>query len=151
MELRWLRDPNYVKNLIESYTRGGVEKLSGITYTHYIHRAILEFAQTVGDVPFLVSQLDGMIATYDLWNSTRDKTSGLYHRTPVLDAQEYSLPVRRTIIPQGRSRKLNRLSPLETIADFTYNSLVGLFDRRPWRRTRARMGRLRSECRYGRW
>ncbi|KAK3719519.1 hypothetical protein LTR37_004377 [Vermiconidia calcicola] len=92
VELRWLRDPNYVKNLIESYTRGGIEKLSGITYTHYIHRGILEHAQATGDIPFLVSQLDGMIAMYNLWNVTKDNTTGLYHRNPLQDAQEYSLP-----------------------------------------------------------
>ena len=92
VELRWLRDPNYIKNLIESYTRGGVEKLSGITYTHYVHRGILEHAQATGDIAFLVSQLDGMIAMYNLWNVTRDSTTGLYHRNPLQDAQEYSLP-----------------------------------------------------------
>ncbi|EMC94647.1 hypothetical protein BAUCODRAFT_158207 [Baudoinia panamericana UAMH 10762] len=92
VELRWLRDPNYVKNFIEQYTRGGVEKLSGITYTHYMHRAILEHAQTTGDIPFLVSQLDGLVQMYNLWNVTRDNITGLYHRTPLSDAQEYSLP-----------------------------------------------------------
>lgn len=92
VESRWLRDPNYAKNLIESYTRGGVEKLSGITYTHWMQDAVLEHAQATGDIPFLVSQLDGMISTYYLWNVTRDNTTGLYHRTPLSDAQEYSLP-----------------------------------------------------------
>lgn len=67
LELRWLRDPNYVKNLIEEYTRGGVQQLSGITYTNYLHQAILEHAQATGDVPFLVSQLDGLVAMYNLW------------------------------------------------------------------------------------
>ncbi|KAI7089038.1 hypothetical protein KC356_g2729 [Hortaea werneckii] len=92
VELRWLRDPNYVKDLIEQYTRGGVEKLSGISYTHYMHRAILEHAQATGDIPFLTSQLSGMIAMYNLWNTTIDNSTGLYHRIPLLDAQEYSLP-----------------------------------------------------------
>lgn len=92
VELRWLRDPNYVKDLIEQYTRGGVEKLSGISYTHYMHRAMLEHAQATGDVPFLTSQLSGMIAMYNLWNTTIDNSTGLYHRIPLLDAQEYSLP-----------------------------------------------------------
>lgn len=45
-----------------------------------------------GDVEFLTSQLDGMIAMFYLWNSTRDNTTGLYHRTPLSDAQEFSLP-----------------------------------------------------------
>lgn len=101
VELRWLRNPNYVKNLIESYTRGGVEKLSGITYTHYVHRGILEHAQTTGDIPFLTSQLEGMIDIYYLWNSTRDNKTGLYHRNPLQDAQEYSLPGYLTGGPQG--------------------------------------------------
>ncbi|KAI7504244.1 hypothetical protein KC367_g1145 [Hortaea werneckii] len=92
VELRWLRDQNYVKDLIEQYTRGGVEKLSGISYTHYMHRAILEHAQATGDIPFLTSQLSGMIAMYNLWNTTIDNSTGLYHRIPLLDAQEYSLP-----------------------------------------------------------
>lgn len=92
VELRWLRDQNYVKNLIEAYTRGGVEKLTGITFTHYIHRAILEFAQTSGDMQFLTSQLEGMIAMYDLWDVQRDNVTGLYFRSPLQDAQEYSLP-----------------------------------------------------------
>jgi hypothetical protein len=92
VELRWLRDQNYVKNLIEAYTRGGVEKLTGITFTHYIHRGILEYAQSSGDIPFLTSQLEGMIAMYELWDVQKDNTTGLYHRTPLQDAQEYSLP-----------------------------------------------------------
>ncbi|KUI58049.1 Beta-L-arabinobiosidase [Cytospora mali] len=92
VELRWLRDPNYVKDVIQLYTRAGAEAITGITYTHYMHRAILEVAEATGDIPFLVSQLDGMIAMYNLWNSTRDNTTGLYHRNPLQDAQEYSLP-----------------------------------------------------------
>ncbi|TKA32413.1 hypothetical protein B0A50_01519 [Salinomyces thailandicus] len=92
IELRWLRDLNFVKNLIEQYTRGGVEKVSGITYTHYMHRAILEHAEVTGDVAFLVAQLEGMIDMYYLWNATVDNTTGLYHRIPLSDAQEYSLP-----------------------------------------------------------
>lgn len=101
LETRWLRDPNYAKNLIEEYTRGGVEKLSFITYTHYMHRAILEHAQATGDVDFLTSQLQGMIESYYLWNTTRDNATGLYHRTPLSDAQEYSLPGYLTGGPGG--------------------------------------------------
>ena len=74
VELRWLRDQNYVKNLIEAYTRGGVEKLTGITFTHYIHRGILEYAQASGDIPFLISQLEGMIA-----KKTDKFVKGLYN------------------------------------------------------------------------
>lgn len=92
LELRWLRDQNYAKDIIQEYTRGGVEKLSGITYTNYMQTATLEHAQATGDVSFLVSQLEGMIASYNLWNVTIDATTGLYHRNPLLDAQEYSLP-----------------------------------------------------------
>lgn len=33
-----------------------------------------------------------MIFMYGLWNVTQDPTTGLYHRTPLLDAQEFSLP-----------------------------------------------------------
>jgi len=101
VELRWLRDLNYVKNLIEQYFRGGVEKVSGITYTHYMQRAALEHAQATGDIPFLVSQLNGMIASYNLWNVTIDSTTGLYHRNPLQDAQEYSLPGYLTGGPGG--------------------------------------------------
>ena len=90
--MRWLRDTNYVKNQIELYTRGGAEALGGITFTHYIHRAILEHAEATGDVSFLVSQLEGMIASYGLFNTTIDNVTGLYHRSPLSDAQEYSLP-----------------------------------------------------------
>jgi len=32
-----------------------------------------------------------MIKTFNLWNVTIDPTTGLYHRTPLSDAQEYSL------------------------------------------------------------
>ncbi|KAK4900274.1 hypothetical protein LTR27_002498 [Elasticomyces elasticus] len=94
VELRWLRDPNYNKDVIQQYTRGGVEKLTGITFTHYMQQAMLEAAQVTGDVPFIVSQLDGMIAMYELWNTntTWDSTTGLYFRSPLQDAQEYSLP-----------------------------------------------------------
>ncbi|KAK7607128.1 Six-hairpin glycosidase-like protein [Phyllosticta paracitricarpa] len=92
LESRWLRDPNYAKDLILAYTRGGTEALSGISYTHYVQRAILEHAQTTGDAAFLTAQLEGMIATFNLWDVQFDNTTGLYHRTPLSDAQEYSLP-----------------------------------------------------------
>lgn len=92
VEARWLRDPSYVNDVVQHYTRGGVETIAGITYTHYLHRAFLEVGQATGDTAFLQSQLEGMIYIYALWNSTRDNTTGLYHRTPLLDAQEFSLP-----------------------------------------------------------
>lgn len=92
VEARWLRDTSYVNDVIQHYTRGGVETIAGVTYTHYLHRAFLEVAQATGDSEFLQSQLYGMIYTYNLWNSTRDNTTGLYHRTPLFDAQEFSLP-----------------------------------------------------------
>lgn len=91
-EVRWLRDPSYAKDVVQHYTRGGVETIAGVTYTHYLHQAILETAQAIGDVEFLTSQLDGLIYMYGLWNSTRDNITELYHRTPLLDAQEFSLP-----------------------------------------------------------
>ena len=92
MEARWLRDPSYVKDVIQTYTRGGVETLAGVKYTHYLHRSFLEWAGASGDVEFLTSQLDGMIHMYYLWNNTQDNKTGLYHRTPLSDAQEFSLP-----------------------------------------------------------
>ena len=42
-----------------------------------------------------------MINTYYLWNTTRDNTTGLYHRNPLQDAQEYSLPGWITAGPNG--------------------------------------------------
>lgn len=92
MEGRWLRDPSYVKDVIQTYTRGGVETIAGVTYTHYLHDSFLEAAEAIGDIDFLTSQLDGMIHMYYLWNSTQDNRTGLYHRTPLSDAQEFSLP-----------------------------------------------------------
>lgn len=87
-----MRQADKLVPTVESYTRGGVEVLSGISYTHYIHRATLEHAMTTGDKAFLTSQLDGMINMYNLWNTTRDNQTQLYHRNPLQDAQEYSLP-----------------------------------------------------------
>lgn len=101
VEGRWLRDPRYTKDVINLYMRAGVEALSGISYTHYIHRAILEHAQATGDSTFLEAQLEGMIKTFNLWNITIDPTTGLYHRTPLSDAQEYSLPGWVTGGPNG--------------------------------------------------
>ena len=101
METRWLRDPSYTKDLIQLYTRAGLETITGITYTHYLLDAFLEHAQVTGDTEFLVSQLDGMIHMYNLWDTARDNVTGLYHRTPVLDAQEYSLPGWVTGGPNG--------------------------------------------------
>jgi hypothetical protein len=92
LEGRWLRDPSYTKDIIDLYMRAGIEALGGISYTHYIHRAILEHTWATGDVDFLVSQLPGMIQTFDLWNVTQNNDTGLYHRIPLSDAQEYSLP-----------------------------------------------------------
>lgn len=117
LESRWLRDQNIGKNLIESYTRGGVEALSSITYTHFIHEAILEHAQATGDTDFLESQLQGIIAMYNLWNVTRNNETGVYHRTPLSDAQEYSLPGYLTGGPNG--------GPMQVWDDFGLNSMMG--------------------------
>ncbi len=87
VEARWLKNAQYVEDLIQAYTRAGVEVQSGITYTHYIQDAIYETAQALGNAAFLQSQLDGMILTYYLWNVTIDNQTHLYHRTPLLDAQ----------------------------------------------------------------
>ncbi|KAI9651819.1 MAG: hypothetical protein M1831_007569 [Alyxoria varia] len=54
--------------------------------------AIWEHAQVTADVDFLKSQLQGMIDMFGVWDVTRDSQTGLYHRTPLLDAQEFSLP-----------------------------------------------------------
>jgi hypothetical protein len=115
LEARWLRDPRYTKDVISLYTRAGVEAISGISYTHYIHRAIYEHAQALGDSSFLISQLDGMIKTFNLWNVTIYPTTGLYHRTPLSDAQEYSLPGWITGGPNGGAVQ-NWFDPLN---DFT--------------------------------
>jgi hypothetical protein len=103
LEGRWLRDPRYTKDVINLYMRAGVEALSGISYTHYVHRAILEHAQATGDSSFLKAQLHDLIKTFNLWNVTIDATTGLYHRTPLSDAQEYSLPGFVTGGPNGGS------------------------------------------------
>lgn len=92
MEARWLKPPQHVKDLAQLYTRAGVEVQTGITYTHYIQDGIYEAAQALGDTAFLEAQIQGMINTYYLWNVTNDNTTHLYHRTPFLDAQEYSIP-----------------------------------------------------------
>lgn len=92
LEARWLRNPQFVKDTIQLYTRAGCEVQSYITYTHYVQRAVLETIQALGDRNFLVSQLAGLELMFNLWNTTLDPTTGLYHRTPLLDAQEYSLP-----------------------------------------------------------
>ena len=42
-----------------------------------------------------------MIAAYNLWTVQRDNVTGLYHRTPLSDAQEYSLPGYLTGGPGG--------------------------------------------------
>ncbi|KAL9053445.1 MAG: hypothetical protein Q9162_004748 [Coniocarpon cinnabarinum] len=39
LEGRWLRDAQYVKDLIQLYTRAGIERISSITYTHFVHQA----------------------------------------------------------------------------------------------------------------
>lgn len=101
VELRWLRDLNYVKDLIQTYTRGGLERINGVSYTHYMHRAILEYAQATGDVEFLTSQLEGLELMYSLWDGLRNNVTGLYHWTPLADAQEYSLPGYLTGGPGG--------------------------------------------------
>lgn len=82
----------YTDDTIQLHTRGGVETLSNVTYTHYIHRAAYEQAQATGDSNFITSQLEGIINMYGLWKWVLDNSTGLYHRTPILDAQEFSLP-----------------------------------------------------------
>ena len=81
--------------------RAGVEIQTGINYTHYIQRAIYEHAQVTGDVEFLNSQLPGLINTFGLWQVQFDIATGLYHRTPLLGSQEYSLPGYLTGGPNG--------------------------------------------------
>ena len=75
--------------------------MNNVTYTHYVHRATYEQAQATGNVDFLISQLTGIINIFGLWKSVFDNTTGLYHRTPILDAQEYSLPGYVTGGPNG--------------------------------------------------
>ena len=87
--------------MIQLYTRAGVEAISGITYTHYVHRAIFENAEATGDISFLTSQLAGMIKSFELWNVQFNEQTGLYHRTTTQDAQEYSLPGFVTGGPNG--------------------------------------------------
>ena len=87
LETRWLRNPQYVKDTIQLYTRGGAEIQTGITYTHYVQDAIVEHAQATGDVDFLTSQLEGMIKMYEIWDVQMNESTGLYHRTPLSDAQ----------------------------------------------------------------
>ena len=58
-----------------------------------------------------------MIASYDLWNVTRDKKTGLYHRTPLSDAQEYSLPGYLTGGPSG--------GPMDVWNDFGLSASMG--------------------------
>lgn len=71
-----------------------------------MHAAILEHAQATGNVDFLTSQLDGMISMFNLWDNQKDKTTGLYHRAPLNDAQEYSLPGFLTGGPGGGPVKI---------------------------------------------
>jgi len=47
MEARWLREPRYVKDMIQLYTRGGVETLSGVSYTQFIHQVSLQKVEPV--------------------------------------------------------------------------------------------------------
>ena len=70
----------------------GVEIQTRITCTHYVQRAIYERAQVAGDVESIKSQLPGMINTFGLWQVLFDNATDLYHRTQLLDAQEYRLP-----------------------------------------------------------
>lgn len=128
LETRWLRDPYISRDLIDLYMRGGVEKLIGISYTHFIHQAILEHAQATGDVDFLTSQLDGMITTYELWNTTRDATTGLYHRTPLSDAQG---ELCRASFPCSSRLPDTCVSRIQS---------PRLFDGRPWRWSHADLG-----------
>lgn len=138
LETRWLRNPNYAQDMVNHYMRGGVEKLSGITYTHFIQQAVLEHAQATGDVEMLKSQTDGMITTYNLWNVTRDNTTGLYHRTPLSDAQGKNC---------AKNQFKSHLSDADSIIRI-------LFTRLPHRRTRgwtnASLGRFRTQHATGR-
>ena len=77
------------------------KQCQGLLYTQFVHQAIYDYAQTIGDADFLDSQLQGMIKMYNLWNVTQDSIAGLYHRTPLLDAQEFSLPGYITGGPNG--------------------------------------------------
>lgn len=92
LEARWLRYPRFINDVIKLYTRGGLETLAGVTYTHYLQDSFLEATQVTEDLAFLESQLDRMINVYYLWDSTHNYTTNLYRRTPLLDAQEFSLP-----------------------------------------------------------
>ena len=101
LEARWLRNSQYVRNTMELYTRGGAEQITGISYTEFLNQAIYETAGVIGDVDYLTSQLQGMINLYNLWNITLDSVTGLYHRQPIQDAQEFSLPGFLTGGPNG--------------------------------------------------
>jgi hypothetical protein len=85
VEVRWLKSPQYVQDLIQLCTRAGVEVQTSITYTHYIQDAIYETAQSLESAAFLQSQFEGMINTFYLWNVSIDNQTHLYHRAPLLD------------------------------------------------------------------
>ena len=88
-EARWLRSQFYSDDYIQVYTRGPGDSTQ---YSHWIQDAAYRKSQADGNTQILAYQLNDMIRMWNLWEYTKDQSSGLYYFQPVWDAQERSLP-----------------------------------------------------------
>ena len=59
-------------------------------YSEWVAESAYNTFLLTGNKPFITSQLDGFIKAYNDWLDHFEPSLGLYHITPVSDAQEYS-------------------------------------------------------------
>lgn len=76
-EARWLRGKFYDDDFVNFWMRGTGHDT--VAYTDWIIDAVLGKSQVDGNVPFLISQLHGMMETWNRWYFTFDASFGLYH------------------------------------------------------------------------
>jgi len=104
LEAQWLRDPHYVKDTIQLYTRAGMEALSIVSYIHFIHQGI--FLKVISVAPKSYSSIPGG-HPWTRSSHSRRWLSGLttrQHDQHVLPLECYSWQYHRFISSNACSR-----------------------------------------------
>ena len=92
-ESRWLRNPKYLDEIIETWYRGNdggpMKKLSN--YSSWIAQSLWSRYEVDGRRDWLLGLLPSMEAEYNHWYTTHRRENGLYWQADVQDAMEETI------------------------------------------------------------
>jgi len=93
MELRWLRDRQYVDQYIHYWLRGdnGGPQALVHKYSSWLAHAVQQRALADGNTVFPLSLLDELVADHRAWEKEKQLESGLFWQFDVRDAMEESI------------------------------------------------------------